>query len=137
MNFYETQMRNMFADNDILSDMKFTGKTMLARLDDEKLLKCQFVTTGVSNQYSAVMLSVINKDDGVVDKEIFRFSDIVGMYNRGNGLEPIEPHMWEYNGKPEWYTPLSKAQIKDIGRTVLEYAEMFVQQNHALEMQFT
>ena len=135
-NFYESQMRSMFGWNDLLTDMKFTGNTMLGKLDNDKLLKCQFVTTGESGKYTAVQASIINKNDGVIDKETFRFSDIVGMYNRGNGIDPIAPHMWEYNGKPEWYTPLSNPQIKEIGSTILDYAEMYQDHTYALEMQF-
>ena len=70
-NFYESQMRSMFGWNDLLTDMKFTGKTMLGKLDNDKLLKCQFVTTGESGKYTAVQASIINKNDGVFDKETF------------------------------------------------------------------
>ncbi len=136
MNFYEKEMRFMFGENSILTDMKFVGKTMLGKLDEEKLLKLQFVTTGHADHYTAIMASIINKNDGVVDKQTFRFSDIVGMYNRGNGLGQISPYIWEYNGKPEWYTPLSNPQKAEIASTVLEYAEMYQDQQYALGMQF-
>lgn len=126
----------MFGENSILTDMKFVGKTMLGKLDEEKLLKLQFVTTGHADHYTAIMASIINKNDGVVDKQTFRFSDIVGMYNRGNGLGQISPYIWEYNGKPEWYTPLSNPQKAEIASTVLEYAEMYQDQQYALGMQF-
>lgn len=136
MNFHEKEMRFMFGENSILTDMKFVGKTMLGRLDEEKLLKLQFVTTGHADHYTAIMASIINKNDGVVDKQIFRFSDIVGKYNRGNGLGEISPYIWEYNGKAEWYTPLSNPQKAEIASTVLEYAEMYQDQQYALGMQF-
>ena len=126
----------MFGENSILTDMKFVGKTMLGKLDEEKLLKLQFVTTGHADHYTAIMASIINKNDGVVDKQTFRFSDIVGMYNRGNGLGQISPYIWEYNGNPEWYTPLSNPQKAEIASTVLEYAEMYQDQQYALGMQF-
>ncbi len=125
MNFYESEMRKMFGQTDLVTDKKFTGKTMLGKLDDEKLLKLQFVTTGHADHYTAILVSIIGKNEGVLDKQTIRFSDVVGMYKRGNGLGEIEPHMWEYNGKPEWYTPLSNAQKQEIASAVLDYAEMF------------
>ena len=38
-NFYESQMRSMFGWNDLLTDMKFTGKTMLGKLDNDSNCK--------------------------------------------------------------------------------------------------
>ena len=43
MNFYEAEMRKMFGGNELLTDMKFVGKTMLGKLDDNKLVKLQFL----------------------------------------------------------------------------------------------
>ena len=136
MNFYESEMRLMFGENDLLTDMKFVGKTLLGKLDEDKLLKLQFVSTGTSDKYDAILATVLNKNEGAVDKQTFRFSDIIGMYNRGNGYDPISPHMWEYDGKPEWYTKISNSQKREIASTVLEYAEMFQDHSYALSMQF-
>lgn len=35
------------------------------------------------------------------------------------------PHIWEYNGKPEWYIPLTASQKAQIADTVLGYVEMY------------
>lgn len=137
MNFYEQEMRKMFGETDLVTDKKFTGRTMLAKLDEEKLLKLQFVTTGYADHYTAILVSIIGKNEGVVDKQLIRFSDVVGMYNRGNGLSPIEPHMWEYNGKPEWYTPLTASQKQSIARAVLDYAGMFQDTSCSFGMQLS
>ena len=136
MNFYEAEMRKMFGGNELLTDMKFVGKTMLGKLDDEKLVKFQFVSTGTADKYTAIQASVIDKNDGVLDKQTMKFSEIIGMYNRGNGLDAIEPHMWEYHGKPEWYTPISNPQKAEIAERVLDYVGMFQDHTYALEMQF-
>ena len=125
MNFYEKEMRNMFESKVAISDKVFTGKTMLAKLDDEKLLKIEFVSTYVKDQYNAILLQIINKNDGLIDKQTIKFSDVVGMYNRGNGIEPMEHYMWVYNNKPEWYTQISNFEKNQIADKVMEYAEMF------------
>ena len=136
MNFYEAEMRKMFGGNELLTDMKFVGKTMLGKLDDNKLVKLQFITTGTADKYTAIQASVIDKNDGILDKQTMKFSEIIGMYNRGNGLGAIEPHMWESRGKPEWYTPISNPQKTEIAERVLDYVEMFQDHTYALEMQF-
>lgn len=136
MNFFENEMRKMFEETDIVTDKKFTGKTMLGKLDDDKLLKLQFISTNSYEHCDAILVSIIWKNKGVLDKETIRFSDVVGMYNRGSGLEKIEPHMWIYNGEAEWYTPLSNAQKKEIASAVMDYAEMYQDTQYALNMQF-
>ena len=128
MNFFEKEMRQMFDDEDIFHDAKFVGKTMLAKLDDDLRIKLQFVSSHISGQYDTVQMSIINRVEGVVDKQNFKFSDIVGPYNRP-GREPLNHHMWEYQGKPEWYTPITLAEKAQIADTVIGYAEMYQDQS--------
>lgn len=124
MNFYEKEMRQMFGDSDIFQEPKFTGKTMLAKLDDELRIKLQFTASYIGGQFDSIQMTVINRTDGVVDKQQFKFSDIIGKFTRP-GREPLGYHMWEYQGKPEWYTPISIADKARIADAVLDYAAMY------------
>lgn len=128
MNFYEKEMRQMFGDSDIFQEPKFTGKTMLAKLDDELRIKLQFAASYISGQFDSIQMTVINRTDGVVDKQQFKFSDIIGKFTRP-GREPLDYHMWEYQGKPEWYTPISLTDKARIADTVMDYAVMFLDQS--------
>lgn len=128
MNFFEKEMRQMFGDSDILHDAKFVVKTMLAKLDDDLRVKLQFTASHVSGQFDTVQMSIINRTDGVVDKQNFKFSDIIGKCLR-LGREPLDYHMWEYSNKPEWYTPLSLTDKARIADTVLDYAAMYQDQS--------
>ncbi len=134
MDFFEKEMRTLFGDNTVMSDLKFTGKTMLGRLDENKLCKLQFVTTGTAGQYTAIQSTIINSDDGVIDKQLFKFSDIIG-YFCSSLSDKIEPYMWDYK-KTEWYTKVSQSDKAKIADTVLEYVEMFQDQSYAMGMQF-
>ena len=51
--------------------------------------------------------------DGVVDQQLFRFSDIIGQ-QAVEGRDPINPHIWDYNGRLEWYRPISQEQRSQI-----------------------
>lgn len=135
MDFFEKEMRTLFGDNTVMSDLKFTGKTMLGRLDENKLCKLQFVTTGTAGKYTAIQSTIINSDDGVIDKQLFKFSDIIGYFCSAFS-DKLEPYMWEYNNKPEWYTKLAQADKAKIADTVLEYVEMFQDPKQSLSMQF-
>lgn len=135
MDFYEKEMRTLFEDNTVISNPKFVGKTMLGRLDENKLCKLQFITTGVAGKYTAIQSSIISPNDGIIDKQIFKFSDIIGNFYTPH-LGDVEPYMWEYNNKPEWYTKVSQSDKAKIADTVLEYVEMFQDQSYAMGMQF-
>ena len=128
MNFFEKEMRQMFEDNDLFQDAKFLGKTMLAKLDDDLRIKLQFIASHISDEFDTVRLSIINRTEGVVDKQDFKFSDIIGQYNHP-GRTPMDYHMWEYNNKPEWYTPISLADKTCIADTVLNYVAMYQDQS--------
>ena len=73
MNFFEKEMRSLFEANNLLTDMKFTGKTMIGKLDDKKLCKLQFVTTDTAKKYTAIQSSIISPNDGIIDKQLFKF----------------------------------------------------------------
>ena len=124
MNFYEKEMRDFFGNSELLQDAHFCGRTCLARLDEDLRVKLQLTTTGIIDQYDAIKLSIINRTDGVVDQQLFRFSDIIGKQIR-NGRDAIEPHIWEYDGKPSWYLPITHADRTQIADTILDYVGMY------------
>ena len=124
MNFYEKEMRNLFGNRELLQDAHFCGRTCLARLDEDLRVKLMFRTTAIAGQYDAIKLSIINRTDGVVDQQLFRFSDIIGKQIR-NGRDAIEPHIWEYDGKPSWYLPITQANRTQIADTILDYVGMY------------
>ncbi len=44
MNFFEQELRKLFADSETLRDIRFTGRVCLARLTDTTNVKLEFVT---------------------------------------------------------------------------------------------
>jgi len=134
MNFFEGELRQMFGNAENISDAKFIGRTMLGKLDDDLLVKAQFVSTHVAKQYDAIQVSILNRTDGVVDKETMVFGDIIGT-KMTRCSDKVNPYMWEESvGKAFWYTPLSITEKAQISDTVLDYVEMF--QENSLAMQF-
>ena len=50
MTFYEQELKKLFGNSDVIRDAKYSGKTLLGRIDDELRVKLQFV-------YDALYLS--------------------------------------------------------------------------------
>lgn len=136
MNVYEKALRDLFGKSEELKDIKYTGRTCLARLDKDLRVKLQFVTTGTAGNYTAICASIINRTDGVVDKQTFRFRDMVPARSCSLAFGLQYPYIWEYNGNPEWYgQPLSTKEKQLVRDSILEYVEMYMEQDMAMSEQ--
>lgn len=124
MNFFEKELRDLFGSSTTLRDAHYCGRTCLAKLDEDLRVKLQFTTTGYADHYDAIKLAVINRTDGVVDQQLFRFSDIINQQH-SPGMMSVTPQIWDDNGKPEWYRPISQEQRSQIANTILDYVGMY------------
>ena len=127
MNFFEQEMRKFFADSDVIRNQKYCGKTMLGRLDDDLRVKLQFVTGNIADHYIGIRAQVINRTEGQVDSQVFRFSDILGpdpiLKNRGSSSEI---HIWVDYGKADWYGyHPSPAAMEKVADTINEYLSLY------------
>lgn len=136
MNVYEKALRDLFGKSEELKDIKYTGRTCLARLDKDLRVKLQFVTTGTAGNYTAICASIINRTDGVVDKQTFRFRDMVPARSGSQAFGLQYPYIWEYNGNPEWYgQPLSTKEKQLVRDSILDYVEMYMEQDMSMSSQ--
>ena len=71
MTFYEQELKKLFGGSNVIRDAKYSGKTLLGRIDDELRVKLQFVYTETRDHYNALRLKIINRTDGEVDAETF------------------------------------------------------------------
>ena len=124
MTLFEQELRTMFDSSDMIQDSVFVGKTMLGKLDDTLRVKLQFVQGRIKDEYEAIQATILNRTEGIIDKETFRFSDIIGTQETQIGNQ--NPHIWIYNGKAEWYKPITVQQKAEIADTILSYVEMYL-----------
>ena len=103
MTFYEQELRKIVGER--YPDATYVGRACYVRLDEMNRAKIQFVTTGIANQYSALRLTVLNRQEGDVDNLLLRFSDLFGkkMVNNPNFRDGVIPHTWDDYGKVSWY----------------------------------
>ena len=131
-NFYENQLKRMFGDSEVLSaDTIFAGKAMVGKISDTLRAKVEFVTARVSGQYEGLKLSIINKNEGLVDSQTFMFHEIIGLKGVARDRKP---HVWDDNGKAHWfgYEP-TPTEIENIASKVEDYIEMYADQEMGYE----
>lgn len=127
MNFYETEMKRIFRDSEVLQTPQFCGKTCLAILDDDLRVKIQFSTERVADQYVGLLVSVINRTEGVIDREMFYFSDVLGDIPKlASNPFAKNIHIWECDGKAEWYSyKPTQDDYKSIEATISGYLSLY------------
>lgn len=77
MTFFEKELHRLFDESECISaDAVFAGKTMIAPIGEDLRAKVQFVYTNTHAKYDALRLTIINRHEGTVDSETFKFKDI-------------------------------------------------------------
>ena len=97
MNFFEKQLRQIFDGCEGITEQKYNGKTMLAKIDEDLRVKASFVTTGVSGNYNAIRLRIINRTEGEVDAQTFLLRDIFN-----NTPDEKTAYIWDDYGNAQW-----------------------------------
>lgn len=128
MNFFETELKKLMSERDVLEDQTYVGRTCYGKLGKDLRARIEFVTMGVANHYDGVKASIINRTDGVVDSMVFRFSDVWGRrkVNNPNFRDGIMPHIWQDNGKTSWYVfKPSKEDYSQLAEGIESYLAVF------------
>lgn len=132
MTLFEKELRNMFDSSEIIKAKTYSGKSMLGKIDDDLRVKASFVTAGVADVYSALRVKIINRTEGEIDSQLFKFADIIGTQSSAYGNR-IDPHIWHVDGKDEWYLPISQNERDLIADTVLDYVGMYQEEGLAIQ----
>ena len=108
MNFYEQELKKIVGDR--YPDATYVGRACYVRLSDTNRAKIQFVTGIVANQYNALQLTILNRNEGQVDVLRLRFTD----------------HIWDSSDGVHWYVYQPTRQDYDtLGDAVSDYLEVF------------
>lgn len=91
MNFFEQELHRIVAPK--YPDATYVGRACYVRLNELNRAKIQFVTGIVANQYHALRISILNRNEGQVDALLLNLSDILGKKqtnnpNFKNGITP-------------------------------------------------
>lgn len=105
MNFFEQELRKIMVGSGILKDQKYVGRLCYGTIGEGIRARVEIVTTGMSSNYDGIKASIINRKEGVVDSILIRLSDAWGKkpVSNPNFKDGIIPHIWNNDGKMEWY----------------------------------
>jgi hypothetical protein len=98
-NFWETELRKMFGNSAVIEDIRFVGRACIGRLSDNLNVKLRFIELGTASHFPMIEAAIINRNEGNIDSNRFRFGDIWGNVS----INGRPPYVWVYNGKAELY----------------------------------
>lgn len=137
MTFYEQELRKIVGEAH--PDTSFVGRACYVRLDEMNRAKIQFVTTDVANQYTALRLTILNRQEGDVDNLLLRFSDLLGKKTTANPnfRNGVMPHIWDDGGDVDWYVyHPSKQDYQALTNAVNDYLDVFQEQTQTSDQQW-
>ncbi len=108
---FENELRRIFDDMDCFEQdgVRYVGRAFYGKIDDDLILKAQYVSERVVDSYSAMKLEVLKRDEGVVDSNTIYLSEIWGSKptDNPNFKNGVNPHLVKDGDKLNWcvYTP--------------------------------
>lgn len=125
---FESELRKIFDDVTNLYNKKYVGRAFYASIDNDLKLKAEYISTGLSSQYNALRVKVLHRDGNELDANTIRFEEAWGrkQVENKNFANGVSPHIWEYDGKVEWYVyqPTDR-DFDEITMRIMDYVEVF------------
>ena len=127
MNFLEQEMKKILKFSQMSETPTFLGRACYIRMNGNLRMKLEFSGSSVGT-YDRLNMEMLNRKEGLIDKNIIRFEDIFGKkaVSNPNFKEGIVPHMWTYRDTTEWYAykPVQKDYQK-LAEVVDQYIQLF------------
>ena len=102
MNKFESEMKLFFKNYDKLQDTLFYHNIMIGRLNNVLNVKVSFTNGIEADRYYGMLVEIINKETGIIDKQFFNFSNIIGKAPMVSGTS-ASFYLWNYRGDIDWY----------------------------------
>ena len=137
MNFFEQELHKIVAPK--YPDAAYVGRACYVRLNEMNRAKIQFVTGIVANQYHALRISILNRNEGQVDALLLNLSDILGKKQTSNPnfRNGISPYIWDDYGKADWYVYHPNSGVyQQLTDAVSDYLEVFQEQSQTADTQW-
>ena len=129
MTVYESELRKLFENSDLMDRPRFSGRVCVGELGKDLRVRAEFLSTCVANQYDAIRLTVLNRTEGVVDRTMLRFKDVWGkkpVPGNPNFRSGVLAHLWDDRGDVDWYAyHPSAADYDSLRQAIGQYLSMF------------
>lgn len=137
MTFFEQELRKLLERGTILAEPKIVGNCCYGRLTDQIRAKIQFQTGLVADHYDRLKVTLINRNEGVIDSLTLKFQDVLGVKQTTNPnfREGVSPHIWAYGRDVSWYVyQPTHEDYKKLSQAMNTYLELFQEPEETMQM---
>ena len=137
MTFFERELKKMFGTGASFSEPRFVGNCCYGRLTDQIRVKINFQTGMVADHYDRLKVTLLNRNEGMIDSMVVKFRDVWGLKNTTNPnfRDGVNPHIWSYGKETSWYVyQPGKEDYKVLSEAIKTYLEVFQEPEEAMQM---
>ena len=121
MTKFESEMRDFLSTDTLLRNKVFNDKTVIGELDNTTNVKLTFETTGMADHYYGIMVRIINKINGAIDTQFFKFNNIINKTEKEHNF-----YIWDSRGNVDWYSDRpTKAEKEKFMKLVYDYIKLY------------
>ena len=100
------------------------GDMLYIKLDGERRAKVGLYNTWCADNYDAINLFIIDKNNGQIDGKTVKFSTLFECMQDMTHPNKIGKHIWVSNGNYNWYGKPTQKDLEAIRETVVNYIEL-------------
>ena len=137
MTFFERELKKLFGTGANFSEPRFVGNCCYGRLTDQIRVKINFQTGMVADHYDRLKVTLLNRNEGMIDSMVVKFRDVWGLKNTTNPnfRDGVNPHIWSYGKETSWYVyQPGKEDYKVLSEAIKTYLEVFQEPEEAMQM---
>ena len=137
MTKFEEELRRLFDHDAVFSHTRFVGNACYGRLTDQIRVKIGFQKGFVADQYDRLKVTLLNRNEGVIDSIVLKFADVWGMKKVSNPNFPqgVCAHLWKDGNTVDWYVyHPTEADYQKLAAAVKTYLEVFQEPVEELKM---
>lgn len=137
MTFLEQELKKMVGKEPAFTEQRYVGNACYGRLTDNIRVKVNFQTGGIADHYDRLKVTLLNRNEGIIDSMVLTFQDVLGIKKTSNPnfRDGVNPHIWSYGRETKWYVyQLGEADYKKMSEAVNTYLEVFKEPVETMQM---
>ena len=129
-NFFEEELRKLFGNGEVIEAPVFLGGVCAGTLDSDLRVRAEFVATAEKDEYDALLVRVVNRGGGEVDRLTLRFTDVWGKKPRQKSpqtVEDTEPCVVAFANRADWVVTPNDEDRRLLRERVGQYLNVYRQ----------
>ena len=127
-NFFEEELRKLFGNGEAIGNPVFLGNVCAGTLDGDLRVRAEFAATEEKDEYDALLIRVIHRGGGEIDRLTLRFLDVWGKrpyHRRPQTVEDTEPRVVALSNRTDWVGTPDDEDRRILRERVGQYLDIY------------